>query len=80
MTPGLQQAIERVLDDPLVECRSIAGGDINLAYRVRTSGDAQYFVKTHNSPPPRFFEREAQGLAWLRESNALRVPELVAFS
>lgn len=80
MKRTLQQAIEHALGDVLVETRSVTGGDINAAFSVRTSRGGQYFVKSHDAPPPRFFELEAEGLAWLRESRTLRVPELIAFS
>ena len=41
---------------------------------------AVLFAKTHAAPPAGFFTTEATGLAWLRESGAVRVPEVLAVS
>lgn len=38
------------------------------------------FAKTHANPPPHFFSTEAAGLRWMRETNTLRVPEVLAVS
>jgi fructosamine-3-kinase len=38
------------------------------------------FAKTHRNPPAGFFTTEAWGLAWLREPDAVPVPEVLAVS
>ncbi|MCB9596400.1 MAG: fructosamine kinase family protein [Sandaracinaceae bacterium] len=58
----------------------LTGGDINRATRVQLADGRAAFVKTHPSPPPTMYEREAEGLAWLGEAGALRVPEVLGFS
>lgn len=55
----------------------VHGGDIAVAYRLRT-GDGPLFAKTHPSPSPQLFEREAAGLAALRAHapDGLSVPQV----
>src|SRR5262245_44248424 len=55
---------------------SIAGGDINDAWRVELADGRRIFVKTHEAPPPGMYAAEAQGLAWLAEG-PLRVPRVL---
>ncbi len=50
------------------------------AFAVRLDGGARVFAKTHPSAPPGFFTTEAAGLAWLREPDAVPVPEVLAVS
>jgi fructosamine-3-kinase len=66
---GHQSAVQRI--------ERISGGDINEAARVETA-DGRYFVKWHNSPPPRFFDCEADGLRLLQASGMVRVPAVIA--
>jgi fructosamine-3-kinase len=57
----------------------VHGGDISRAYRLETS-QGPVFCKTHSSPPPRMFEREAAGLAALAAvvTGCIRVPRVLA--
>ena len=54
---------------------SVAGGDINLAYRVRLSCGTDIFVKTNSLSNEDFFAAEAKGLAALSSVNEIGVPE-----
>jgi fructosamine-3-kinase len=56
---------------------SIAGGDINEAWRVELADGRRVFVKTHAAPPPGMYAAEADGLGWLAEG-PLRVPRVLA--
>lgn len=56
----------------------LRGGDVAEAYRVRLDDGRVVFAKTHRSPPPGFFTTEATGLRWLRDADALAVPEVLA--
>jgi fructosamine-3-kinase len=62
---------------PIARAERISGGDINDAWRVELVDRRAVFVKTHAAPPPRMYEAEAAGLAWLAEG-ALRVPAVLA--
>ncbi|NCA86192.1 MAG: ketosamine-3-kinase [Clostridia bacterium] len=55
----------------------VSGGSINSAYRLATSRGS-FFVKTnHASRYPDMFQKEAKGLALLRNAGALAVPEVL---
>ena len=56
---------------------SVAGGDINLAYRVRLSCGTDIFVKTNSLSNEDFFAAEAKGLAALSSVNEIGVPEIL---
>ena len=58
---------------------SIAGGDVNEAWRIELADTQRVFVKTHVAPPPGMYAAEAEGLAWLGEG-PLRVPRVLAVS
>jgi fructosamine-3-kinase len=73
--------LEAALGSAVTSQRSLAGGDINEAYEVQLRDGRSLFVKTNEHTPPRMFEAEAAGLAFLREGlgveNPLVVPEVV---
>lgn len=56
----------------------LSGGDVARARRVELDDGRIVFVKTHDDPPPDFFTTEAAGLRWLREADAVRVPEVLS--
>ncbi len=56
------------------DARSVGGGDINEAYRVRLADGREAFVKTRAQPVPGEYAAEANGLAWLSEPGHLRTP------
>ncbi len=55
----------------------VGGGCINNAVRLETERNV-YFLKWNAAPPPRMFQCEAQGLALLSRTGALRVPNVLA--
>ncbi len=61
----------------IARVESIAGGDINEAWRVELADRRRIFVKTHAAPPPGLYAAEADGLAWLGDG-PIRVPRVVA--
>lgn len=56
---------------------SLAGGDINLAYRVRLSCGEDIFVKTNSLRNEDFFAAEEKGLAALRSAKKIGVPKIL---
>lgn len=76
--PGLREAAD-ALRVAVVGLRKLSGGDINAAYWVALGDRRHAFVKTLDAPPPDFYRREAEGLRWLAEANALRVPDVLAY-
>jgi fructosamine-3-kinase len=80
MDPSLERAVGEALGKRVTASRSVAGGDINLAFVATLEGGRRVFVKTHPHAPGTMFPAEARGLAWLREAGALRIPEVLAVS
>ena len=78
MTTQLAAAVGAALGAAAVELRSIAGGDINQAFRADLADGRRVFVKHRPDAPAGMFGAEAQGLDWLRVAGGPRVPEVVA--
>lgn len=72
------ERVARACDDEVVAVSGVGGGDVAEAFRVTLGRGRIVFAKTHRDPPPHFFETEAAGLRWLRETDTVRVPEVVA--
>jgi fructosamine-3-kinase len=77
---SLEDKIAALVGERTVRAEAVAGGDINGAFAVTLASGRRLFVKTHRSPLPEVFVREAEGLAWLAKARALRVPEVIAAS
>jgi fructosamine-3-kinase len=80
MNPGLRAAIEQCSGTAVQSTRPLSGGDINDAFEVALENGDKIFVKTHPDPPNGMFEAEAHGLRWLKETETVRVPEVLAVS
>lgn len=78
MSAGMEKALERALGEPVNSLDPIAGGDINHAFRVETTGGGSLFLKTRPGSSAAEFSDEAAGLAWLAEAGGLPCPEPVA--
>jgi fructosamine-3-kinase len=76
----LHEALGRALGSSVVSASSVSGGDINAASQVALADGRRVFVKTQARSYPGMFSCEAEGLAWLGEAHALRVPEVLAVS
>jgi fructosamine-3-kinase len=76
--------LRRLLQADVVGVERLGGGDTALAFRVLIppgSGPGELFVKLARrqaGQDPGMFVREAEGLDWLRDAGAIRVPEVVA--
>ena len=79
-TEPLEAAITATTGDEVVAMANVHGGDTSAAFRVDLASGGRLFAKTHASPPPNFFSTEAAGLAWLRSSEAMAVPDVIAVS
>lgn len=63
---------------PIASVRRQGGGDFAEAFVADLADGGRVFAKTHRRPPEGFFTTEAFGLRWLREADALPVPEVLA--
>lgn len=70
-------AIAAALGADIAAMTSVAGGDINDAFRARLSDGRVVFVKRNERAPSGMFAAEAAGLDWLRPG-PLRIPGVVA--
>jgi fructosamine-3-kinase len=77
---ALRRAIEGDLHARVTRATSVRGGDVAMSYAVELDDGRRVFAKTHPSAPREFFTTEATGLAWLRDANAVAVPEVLAVS
>ncbi len=80
MNRALRTALEQTLAATITRVQGIAGGDINDAHAVELSDGRKVFVKTHARAAPTMFSREAEGLSWLAEADAIRIPGVLAHS
>ena len=74
----LQAALERELGVRVEHLRAVTGGDINDSYLAVLGGGDRVFVKTSRHALPGMYASERRGLDWLREAEALRIPECLA--
>lgn len=79
MKADLRSALAEMLGADVSAARRLSGGDINEAYAVSLRDGRSIFVKTHPRPPDSMFAAEAEGLAWLGEAAAIRVPEVIGY-
>jgi fructosamine-3-kinase len=77
---ALSTKVAALLGEPVAHAEPLSGGDINRAYLLTLTSGLRLFAKTHDSALPQAFVREAEGLAWLAEARALRVPRVLAAS
>ncbi|MCK6257214.1 fructosamine kinase family protein [Fictibacillus sp. KIGAM418] len=75
----LKEHLER-LQDPAesLQIRRVSGGSINEAYAVQTQKQ-KYFLKIHRRAPERFFQCEAAGLAAIRTTQTIDVPDVYTY-
>src|SRR5262245_3766178 len=78
MRAEVRAGVERVLEGTIKDVKVVTGGDINEAFKVELNDKRVVFVKANASADPEMFAAEAHGLAWLAESNALRVPKVIS--
>lgn len=80
MSQDLRAALHAQLGSPVLDARRVPGGDINQAYALRLADGRGLFVKAQSAAPPGLFACEEQGLRWLAQAQALRVPKVIAWS
>lgn len=78
MSNVLTEALEAVLGTTVASLRAVSGGDINQALCATLRDGTKVFVKSQPLVPKGFFACEADGLAWLAASRALRIPRVLA--
>ena len=80
MNPALLAVVTTRLGRSEPTLTRVAGGDINDAYEARWPGGDRVFIKTRKGLTGDAYRTEADGLRWLTEARALRIPKVVAQS
>lgn len=74
---GIAARAEALLGRGVVSTTPVAGGDICTSTRLRLTDGRSAVMKTRAHAPEGFFRSESEGLAWLREADGAKVPELL---
>ena len=76
----LNGTIRRIFGEKVtVERRTpVSGGDINRAYALQLSDGRKLFMKANSRGNEDFFRAESEGLAAIRRTGAVRVPDEIA--
>lgn len=69
--------LSHALGAKVVAVRAVSGGDINHASCATLADGSRVFVKTQARAARGFFACEADGLAWLAQAGALRIPKVL---
>lgn len=76
----IQKALHKAEDFSAVTfVKPVHGGSINESFFVET-GHGRYFIKYHTNAPKDFFKAEARGLELIRNTNSVKVPDVLAYS
>ena len=72
--------VQQALGKETAACgvRPVSGGDINDAYLVTLADGQKVFLKVNSPKNAAFFSAEQEGLAAIRKTNAIGVPEVLA--
>jgi len=76
----LREQIARAIGCEVVAITPVSGGDVADSFRARVADGRTVFAKTHPHAPAGFFTTEAAGLAWLRETGTVPIPEVLGVS
>ena len=77
---GWLEGAAAAIGGEVADARPLHGGDVAVSVCLDLGDGRRVFAKTHAAPPPLHFTTEAAGLVWLRDSGAVRVPEVLAVS
>jgi len=77
---SLNEAIKALYgsEEEIKERRPVSGGDINRAYLLSLSDGSELFMKANSRKNLDFFRAEVLGLAALKETGTLKIPEVKA--
>ena len=80
MTGPLLDALAAAAGAGVERAEAVAGGDVNRALRAELDDGRTVFVKHRDGAPAGMYRAEAEGLRWLAEAEAIRIPEVVALA
>jgi fructosamine-3-kinase len=74
----LAEEVGEVLRKRVVAVVEVGGGGISSVFRITLDGGKTVFVKSRSDGLAGLYSAEADGLRWLAETKAVRVPEVLA--
>lgn len=74
----LAEEVGDVLRKHVLTMIEVGGGGVSSAFRMTLDGGRNVFVKSRADGIPGLYSAEADGLRWLAETRAVRVPEVLA--
>ncbi|GAB5410161.1 MAG: fructosamine kinase family protein [Balneolaceae bacterium] len=75
---SIKLAVQSQLEIEIISERSLHGGDINQATKIRTNSGDHFFLKWNSSAPEHMFETEAKGLTLLDSAlTDIIIPEVI---
>jgi len=80
VTGPLLDALAAAAGAGVERAEAVAGGDVNRALRAELDDGRTVFVKHRDGAPAGMYRAEAEGLRWLAEAEAIRIPEVVALA
>ncbi len=73
----MKEVISSITGETIVKITAVGGGCINKTYRLTTKG-SDFFMKCNDSERyPQMFELEAKGLALLKDTGQIKVPQVL---
>lgn len=78
MNHNLLNKIESIVNDRIINIRSVSGGCISDSQILNTKSGRKYFLKVNFNQPSDMFIKEANGLIELKKPDVIRIPEVIS--
>ena len=76
----IKSQIEEHLASDIIEVKSLSGGCISNAYKIKTKEGKAFFLKYHPTLNNDMFIKEAHGLLELKKAGAIKIPEVLDYN
>jgi fructosamine-3-kinase len=75
----IQKKIEGKVNSQIIDIRSVSGGCISSAYRLKLENGMYLFLKVNSTGNNDMFIKEAHGLQELSKAGVIKIPEVISF-
>ncbi len=79
LNPKIKSTIESHIGSTITGMQALSGGCISDAYNITMQSGENYFLKLDNHSNTDMFIKEAHGLKELKNSNTVRIPEVILY-
>lgn len=76
MNSEFQEYLSNLLNENIINIRSVAGGDISESYKITTSHD-NYFLKINQESKLKMFQTEANALKQINKTKTIKTPKVI---